>query len=114
MTNRSWTPASGVLLSVPLLLRKNLKRASRAGPSGGMNEGILLGPPATLAARNSGFMPIFGNTEALGLDPPSAGWEWQDTHESLLKRGPRPLSSPPEATSTSLNRSRPSLKYSLG
>src|SRR5580692_8055683 len=94
MTKRSWTPPSGVLLSVPFEFRKNLKRASRAGPLGVMKEGRVFWAPSRLYTRVSGLGPTNGNAVALGLVPPIAGCEWQLEHWLLLNRGPSPLSTP--------------------
>jgi hypothetical protein len=42
--------------------------------------------------------------------PPKVGCAWHELQLLELKRGPRPLLAPPETTSTSWKRVRPSLK----
>src|ERR1017187_5131014 len=85
MTKRSCTLPS----LVPFGLR--LKRASRTGPFGAMNHGIVFLAPLRAAIVTKGF--------CAGLDPPAAGYEWQDKHWFELKRGPSPLLLPPVTTS---------------
>src|SRR5271154_343750 len=110
MTKRSCTPPSGVVLREPLLLRRNLKRASRTGPSGVMKLGSVL---VLLANWISGFLPMKGKALMLGLVPPTLGWAWQLGHWLVLKRGPRPLFTPPCTTSTAVKRLKPLLKKSV-
>ena len=64
-----------------------LKRASRTGPFGAMNQGTTFLAPLSVATAIKGF--------CAGLDPPGAGCEWQDRHWLELKRGPSPLLLPP-------------------
>src|ERR1035441_328351 len=97
MTNRLCTPPS----LEPLALR--LKRTSRAGPLGTMNQGTSFLAPLSVATAIKGLFA--------GLEPPGAGCEWQDRHWLELKRGPSPLLLPPETTSISANRWIPSRKY---
>src|SRR5579863_9895183 len=78
MVNRSWTPPSGVTPS-----GMKVKRASRAGPLGRMNEGMLFVAPSASPAAISGF--------AAGVVPPEAGCEWQLRQLFELNLGPRPL-----------------------
>src|SRR6516162_6761537 len=76
ITNKSWTPPSGV----PLGLR--MKRASRTGPLAVMKRGILLVAPSAVAIAICGLFA--------GLEPPAAGNAWQPLQLVALKRGPRP------------------------
>ena len=62
ITNRSWTPPSGV----PFV--RLMKRASRVGPLGVMKGGIELPEPDTMSRL---AIPICGL--AAGLEPPIAG-----------------------------------------
>src|SRR5579859_3157217 len=104
---RSSTPPLGALvLTVPLELKKNGKRASRTGPELVMKEGKVFRAPSAVASATCGL--------SAGLVPPTAGWAWQAAQLRELYRGPRPLpaSMVPETESTSLKRSRPSLKKS--
>ena len=96
MTKRSCTLPS----LVPFGFR--LKRASRTGPFGTMNQGTSFFAPLSVATGIKGFFA--------GLDPPGAGCEWQDRHWLELKRGPSPLLLPPATTSTSANRREPVLE----
>ena len=79
-----------------------LKRASRMGPFGAMNQGTSFLAPLSVATAIKGLFA--------GLDPPGAGCEWQDRHWFELKRGPSPLLLPPATTSISANRVNPSWK----
>ena len=99
MTKRSCTPPS----LVPSGFR--LKRASRTGPFGVMNQGTTFFAPLSVATWIKGF--------CAGLDPPGAGCEWQDRHWFELKRGPSPLFLPPATTSISANRVSPSWKNAV-
>ena len=93
-TNSAWTPPSRVPLGLCL------NRASRTGPSRVMNDGTTLRAPKAVATSTCGF--------TAGLVPPMAGWEWQPTQLSRLKRGPSPSSS----GSASWNSSSPAVKRS--
>ena len=99
MTKRLCTPPS----LEPLGFR--LKRASRTGPFGVMNQGTSFFAPLSVATGIKGF--------CAGLDPPGAGCEWQDKHWLELKRGPSPLLLPPATTSISANRVIPSWKNAV-
>src|SRR6516164_7411124 len=68
-------------------LEPRLKRASRMGPFAVMNHGTEFLAPLSVATAISGFRA--------GLDPPAAGWAWQDRHWFELNRGPSPLFWPP-------------------
>jgi hypothetical protein len=83
--NRSSTPPLGALVfAEPFELKKNGNRASRVGPLAVMNDGVVsLG--ATLLPANPNWGLVAGPL------PPIAGCVWQETHETELKRGPKPL-----------------------
>ncbi len=85
VTKRACTPPSRAPFE------ENLKRASRAGPFIDRNDGILLRAPKAVPTVTCGLSG--------GDDPPAAGWLWQPTQLSRLKRGPRPSPIP----STSAN-----------
>src|SRR6266704_2787291 len=88
IVKRSSTPPLGSLtLGLPAALKKNGKRASRTGPVAVMNDGTTLVAPAAFASATCGL--------TAGAVPPTAGWAWHPAQESRLKRGPRPLASPP-------------------
>src|SRR5439155_12438204 len=74
ITNSACTPPSGD----PSGFRT--KRTSRTGPSAVMKAGSVF-----LAAFATATCGLTG-----GLEPPLCGCAWQPTHESRLKRGPRP------------------------
>src|SRR5215469_7421964 len=96
--NKSSTPPLGALVSaLPLLARKNGKRASRVGPLAVIKKGV----ESSGATRGCGPLVNVNSGLAAGPVPPTAGWPWQDEQLMELKRGPSPLLVPPETTSTS-------------
>src|ERR1700691_673329 len=104
--NRSSTPPLGSLvLTEPLLLKKNGKRASRVGPVAVIKDGVVF----------RGATPLFTNW-ACGLLaaplPPKAGCAWQELQLFELNRGPKPLlpAALPETDSTAWKRFWPSVK----
>src|SRR6516165_3095321 len=82
ITNRSCTPPSRVVLSVPSGLGTNLNRASRTGPFAVTKKGIVLVAPFRFATVNSGLVE--------GLVPPVAGCAWQPAQVFRLNLGPSP------------------------
>src|SRR5262245_26035871 len=95
ITNSACTPPSGD----PSRLRT--KRASRTGPFCLMKEGTVFVAPSLVATATCGL--------TAGADPPVAGCEWQPTHESRLKRGPRPSATPSTSSNVSLAASNKSV-----
>src|SRR6266849_8821922 len=81
ITNRSWTPPSGV----PSAFLTN--RASRTGPLATMKGGTAFRAPSKVATATCGL--------AAGLEPPVAGKAWQPAQPFMLKRGPSPIPSSP-------------------
>src|SRR5690242_1472809 len=72
-----------------------MKRASRTGPSGVMNEGTALVAPCSVASAICGFGTGFCGLLRPGLDPPIAGCAWQRAQLLPLKVGPSPVPGSP-------------------
>jgi len=78
ITNRACTPPSVLLLSEPVEVRNDLKRASRTGPSGVINGGSVFCAPSRFVHLSLRIRTDERKkTLALGLLPPTAGCEWQ-------------------------------------
>src|SRR5215472_1317465 len=81
ITNRSWTPPSGVPSGLLM------KRTSRTGPFLVINGGTVFFAPSSVATATCGLVK--------GLEPPTSGCAWQPEQLFMLKRGPRPAPSSP-------------------
>src|SRR5258705_3906821 len=99
ITNTACTPPSGV----PSRLRT--KRASRTGPLAVTNDGTTFLAPCAVATATWGLVA--------GLEPPTAGCEWQPVHPSRLNRGPKPSATPSTSWNTSLAASKKARSTSL-
>jgi hypothetical protein len=83
-----------LVFAEPSELKKKGNRASRVGPLAVINDGVVsLGATPLPANANWGLVA--------GPLPPIAGCAWQETHETELKRGPKPLLAPLDTDSTS-------------